>query len=62
MAEVGQGGLTLGWHGQGLARAAWWCGPLLLLSLFPFGYFYLLVIYEFLGIFLELLILKNTVS
>jgi hypothetical protein len=58
MAGVGQGGLTTGWHGLGMARATWWCGPLLLLSLSPFGYFRLLVIYEFLGIFLELLIFK----
>jgi hypothetical protein len=28
LAEVGQGGLTTGWHGLGLARATWWCGPL----------------------------------
>jgi hypothetical protein len=28
LAEVGQGGHTTGWHGQGLARATWWCGPL----------------------------------
>jgi hypothetical protein len=62
MAEVGQGGLTLGWHGQGLARATWWCGPLLLLLLSPSGYFRLLVIYEFLVIFLELLIFSNMVS
>jgi hypothetical protein len=27
MIEVGQGGLTPGWHGQGLAHATWWCGP-----------------------------------
>jgi hypothetical protein len=62
MLEVGQGGLTPGWRGQGLARATWWCGPLLLLSLSQFGYFHLLVIYEFLGIFLELLIFRNMVS
>jgi hypothetical protein len=37
-------------------------GPLQLLSLSPSGYFRLLVIYEFLGIFLELLIFRNMVS
>jgi hypothetical protein len=62
MAEVGQGGLTPGWRSQGLTRATWWCGPLLLLSLPPSGYFRLLVIYEFLGISLELLIFGNMVS
>jgi hypothetical protein len=62
MAEVGQGGHTTGWCGQGLARATWWCGPLLLLSLSPSSYFGLLVKYEFLGIFLELLIFRNMVS
>jgi hypothetical protein len=36
--------------------------PLLLLSLPPSGYFCLLVIYEFLGISLELLIFRNMVS
>jgi hypothetical protein len=35
---------------------------LLLLSLLPFGYFRLLVIYEFLGISLELLIFRNMMS
>jgi hypothetical protein len=62
MVEMGQDGLTPGWRGQGLARATWWCGPLLFLSLSPSGYFCLLVIYEFLGIFLELLIFRNMVS
>jgi hypothetical protein len=28
LAEVGQGGHTTGWRGLGLARATWWCGPL----------------------------------
>jgi hypothetical protein len=37
-------------------------GPLLLLLLPPSGYFRLLVIYEFLGISLELLIFRNMVS
>jgi hypothetical protein len=37
-------------------------GPLLLLSLSPFGYFRLLVKYEFLDIFLELMIFRNMVS
>jgi hypothetical protein len=36
-------------------------GPLLLLSLSPSGYFRLLVRFEFLGIFLEMLIFKNMV-
>jgi hypothetical protein len=36
--------------------------PLLLLSTPPSGYFRLLVIYEFLGISLELLIFRNMVS
>jgi hypothetical protein len=37
-------------------------GPWLLPSLSPFGYFRLLMKYEFLGIFLELLIFRNMVS
>jgi hypothetical protein len=37
-------------------------GPLLLVLLSPSGYFRLLVKYEFLGIFLELLIFRNMVS
>jgi hypothetical protein len=37
-------------------------GPLLLLSLSPSGYFCLLVKYEFMSIFLELLIFRNMVS
>jgi hypothetical protein len=37
-------------------------GLLLLISLSPYGYFCLLVKYEFLGIFLELLIFRNMVS
>jgi hypothetical protein len=37
-------------------------GPLLLHSLPPSGYFRLLLIYEFLGISLELLIFRNMVS
>jgi hypothetical protein len=36
--------------------------PLLLLSLSPSGYLRLLVMYEFLGISLELLIFRNMVS
>jgi hypothetical protein len=52
-----QGGATRGWPAPPGG-----VGPLLLLSLSPSGYFCLLVIYEFLGIFLELLIFKNMVS
>jgi hypothetical protein len=52
-----QGGVTRGW----LAPPGG-VGPLLLLLLSPSGYFCLLVIYEFLGIFLELLIFRNMVS
>jgi hypothetical protein len=62
MAEVCQGGLTLGWRGQGWPAPPGGVGPLLLLSLSPSGYFRLLAIYEFLGIFLELLIFRNMVS
>jgi hypothetical protein len=59
MPEVG--------HGQGGAARGWptlpgGVGPMLLLLLSPFGYFHLLVIYEFLGIFPELLIFRNMVS
>jgi hypothetical protein len=36
--------------------------PLMLLSLPPSGYFRLLILYEFLGISLELLIFRNMVS
>jgi hypothetical protein len=52
-----QGGTARGWPAPpgGL-------GPLLLLLLSPSGYFHLLVIYDFLGIFLELLIFRNMVS
>jgi hypothetical protein len=51
------GGATTGWPAppDGVA-------PLLLLSVSPYGYFHLLVKYEFLGIFLELLIFRNMVS
>jgi hypothetical protein len=56
MVGVGQGGLTPGRRGQG------WTHPLLLLLTPPSGYLRLLVIYEFLGISLELLIFKNMVS
>jgi hypothetical protein len=52
-----QGGATRGWP-----MPPGGVGPLLLLSLPPYGYFYLLVIYEFLGISLELLIFRNMVS
>jgi hypothetical protein len=37
-------------------------GPRLLPSLSPSGYFHLLIKYEFLGIFLKLLIIINMVS
>jgi hypothetical protein len=57
MAQVGQGGAARGWPAPPGG-----VGPLLLLSFSPSGYFHLLVIYEFLGIFLELLIFKNMVS
>jgi hypothetical protein len=62
MAGVGQGGHTTGWRSLGLTRVTWWCGPWLLPSLSPFGYFRHLVNYELLDIFLELLIFKNMVS
>jgi hypothetical protein len=52
-----QGGAARGWPAPPGGVA-----PLLLLSLSPSGYFRLLVIYEFLGIFLELLIFRNMVS
>jgi hypothetical protein len=52
-----QGGVARGWPAPPSGM-----GPLLLLSLSPSGYFHFLVIYEFLGIFLELLIFKNMVS
>jgi hypothetical protein len=62
LAEVGQGGHATGWRGLGLARTTWWCAPWPLTSPSPSGYFYLPMIYEFLGIFLELLIFRNMVS
>jgi hypothetical protein len=52
-----QGGAARGWP-----ATPGGVGPLLLLSLSPFGYFRLLVIYEFLGIFLEFFIFRNMVS
>jgi hypothetical protein len=51
------GGVARGWPAPPGGVA-----PLLLLSLSPSGYFHLLVKYEFLGIFLELLIFRNIVS
>jgi hypothetical protein len=57
MAKVGQGGAARGWPTPPSG-----VGPLLLLLLSPSGYFHLLVIYEFMGIFLELLIFRNMVS
>jgi hypothetical protein len=62
MAVVGQGGLTIGRRGQGWAHAPGGEPTLLLLSPPPSGYFRLLILYEFLGIFLELLIFRNMVS
>jgi hypothetical protein len=53
----GDGRSGPGWRGQGLTRATW-C-PLLLLSPSPSGYFRLMIIYEFLGISLELLIFRK---
>jgi hypothetical protein len=52
-----QGGAARGWPTPPTG-----VGPLLLLSLSPSGYFRLLVIYEFLCIFLDLLIFGNMVS
>jgi hypothetical protein len=52
-----QGGAARGWPAPPGG-----VGPLLLLSLSPLGYLHLLVIYKFLGIFLELLIFRNMVS
>jgi hypothetical protein len=52
-----QGGVARGWPAPPGG-----VGPLLLLLLSPSGYFGLLVIYEFLGIFLKLLIFRNMVS
>jgi hypothetical protein len=63
MAEVGQGGHTTRWRGLGLARATrCGVGPWWLTSPSPSGYFHLLMKYEFLGIFLELLVFINMVS
>jgi hypothetical protein len=62
LAEVGQGGLTPGWCGQGLTHATWWCGPPAAPFALSFCYFHLLIIYEFLDISLELLIFRNMVS
>jgi hypothetical protein len=62
MAEVGQGGHTTGWRGRGWPAPPGGVGPQLLPSLSPSGYLCLLMKYEFLGIFLELLIFSNMVS
>jgi hypothetical protein len=62
LAEVGQGGHTTGWCSLGLAHATRGVGPWWLTSPSPSGYFRLLVKYEFLGIFLELLVFRNMVS
>jgi hypothetical protein len=62
LAEVGQGGHATGWRSLGLARATWCVGPWWLTSPSPSGYFRLSMKYEFLGIFLELLIFRNMVS
>jgi hypothetical protein len=50
-------GATKGW-----ATPPGGVGPSLLLSLSPSGYFRHMMKYEFLGIFLELLIFRNMVS
>jgi hypothetical protein len=52
-----QGGAARGWPAPPGGVA-----PLLLLSLSPSSYLRILVIYEFLGISLELLIFRNMVS
>jgi hypothetical protein len=52
----------LGGAAGGWATPPGGVGPWLLPSLSPSGYFCLLVKYEFLGIFLELLIFRNMVS
>jgi hypothetical protein len=62
MAVVGQGGLTTGRRGQGWTHAPGGEPALLLLSPPPSSYFRLLILYEFLGISLELLIFRNMVS
>jgi hypothetical protein len=62
MAVVGQGGLTTGRRGQGWTPAPGGEPTLLLLTPPPSGYFRLLILYEFLGISLELLIFRNMVS
>jgi hypothetical protein len=62
MAVVGQGGLTIGRRGQGGPAPPNGEPTLLLLSPPPSGYFHLLILYEFLGISLELLIFRNMVS
>jgi hypothetical protein len=37
MSEEDPGGLTPGWRGQGLGRATYACGPLVLCLLLSFG-------------------------
>jgi hypothetical protein len=62
MAVVGQGGLTIGGATRGRPAPPGGEPTLLLLSPPPSGYFRLLILYEFLGISLELLIFRNMVS
>jgi hypothetical protein len=64
MAEVGQGGLTQGWRGQGPGRAtlaAWREGPSWLLSTPPSGFLSLLGKYNFLVFFWNFPDLQNMV-
>jgi hypothetical protein len=62
MAVVGQGGLTQGSAARGGPAPPSGETTLLLLSPPPSSYFRLLILYEFLGISLELLIFRNMVS
>jgi hypothetical protein len=62
LAEVGQGAHTTGWRNLGLPAPPGGVGPWWLTSPSPSGYFRLLMKYEFLGIFLELLIFRIMVS
>jgi hypothetical protein len=62
MSEVDQGGHTTWWRSLGLARARGCVGPWWLTSPSPSGYFHLPAKYEFMGIFLELLVFRNMVS
>jgi hypothetical protein len=62
MAEVGQGGLTTGQHGQGWARAPGGEPTLWLLSLPPSSFLCLLAKYNFVVFFWNFLIFQNMVS